>query len=102
LPPYLEPLVTLENLVPGYWSIVAIAIHAEFRGQGLASKLLDHAVQLASQSGARGLSIVVEDTNTAAITLYRKKGFETAETLPWIAYGGRIGPKSWVMLTKAI
>jgi ribosomal protein S18 acetylase RimI-like enzyme len=102
LPPYLEPLVTLENLVPGYWSIVAIAIYAEFRGKGLASKLLDHAVQLASQSGARGLSIVVEDSNTAAITLYKKKGFETAESLPWLAYGGRIGPNNWLMLTRTI
>ena len=77
-----------------------IAIYAEFRGQGLASNLLDHAVQLASRSGARGVSIVVEDTNTAAITLYMKKGFEKAETLPWIAYGGRVGPANWLMLTK--
>ena len=75
---------------------LAIAIYAEFRGQGLASNLLDHAVQLASRSGARGVSIpVVEDTNTAAITLYMKKGFEKAETLPWIAYGGRVGPANW-------
>jgi ribosomal protein S18 acetylase RimI-like enzyme len=99
-PPHLEPLVTLENRVPGYWNILAIAIYAEFRGQGLASSLLDHAVQLASRSGARGVSIVVEDTNTAAITLYMKKGFEKAETLPWIAYGGRVGPANWLMLTK--
>ncbi len=101
-PPHLEPLVTLENRVPGYWNIVAIAVYAEFRGKGLASKLLDHAAQLASQSGARGLSIVVEDTNTAAIALYRKKGFAEAETLPWIAYGGRSGPRTWVMLTRTI
>ena len=100
--PYLEPLATLENRVPGYWNVLAIAIYPEFRGQGLASKLLDHAVQLASQSGARGLSIVVEDSNTAAITLYKKKGFETAESLPWMAYGGRIGPNNWLMLTKSI
>ncbi len=100
--PYIEPLASLETRVPGYWSILAIAIYAEFRGKGLASKLLDHAVQLASQSSARGLSIVVEDTNTAAITLYKKKGFETAESLPWLAYGGRIGPNNWLMLTRTI
>ncbi len=102
LPPHLKPLVTLENRVPGYWNILAIAIYSEFRGQGLGSKLLDHAVQLASQSAARGLSIVVEDTNTAALTLYIKKGFEKAGLLPWIAYGGRVGPADWLMLTKSI
>ncbi len=101
-PPYLERLETLENRVPGYWNVLAIAVYPEFRGQGLASKLLDHAVRLASQSGARGLSIVVEDTNAKAITLYKKKGFETAERAPWIAYGGRSGPKNWVMLTKPV
>jgi ribosomal protein S18 acetylase RimI-like enzyme len=100
--PHLEPLVTLENRVPGFWNILAIAVYAEFRSKGLASKLLDHAVQLASQTGARGLSIVVEDTNTAAIALYRKKGFAEAESLPWIAYGGRSGPNTWVMLTRTV
>jgi ribosomal protein S18 acetylase RimI-like enzyme len=101
LPRYIEPLVTLENRVSGYWNVLAIAIYPEFRGQGLASQLLDHAVQLATQSRARGLSIVVENTNTAAVALYTKKGFEKAESLPWTGYGGRVGPANWLMLTKA-
>jgi ribosomal protein S18 acetylase RimI-like enzyme len=101
-PPYLEPLVALENRALGFWNILAIAIYAEFRGQGLASKLLDHADELAAKSGARGLSIVVEDTNTPAFTLYAKKGFVKADSLSWVAYGGRMGPTNWLMLTKAI
>src|SRR5262245_44976399 len=38
-PPYIEPLVKLENRLLGYWNILAIAVYPEFRGQGLASKL---------------------------------------------------------------
>jgi len=102
LPPHLEPLVALEHRVPGYWSLVALAVYPEFRGNGLASRLLDHAAHLASQSGARGLSIVVEDTNTTAIALYRRKGFELLEQLPWIGYGDRTGPSHWLMLAKAV
>ncbi|MGE0023671.1 MAG: GNAT family N-acetyltransferase [Hyphomicrobium sp.] len=102
LPPHLEPLVALENRVPGYWNLLALAVHAEFRGKGLASRLLGHAAHLASQSGARGLSIVVEDTNTTAIALYRKKGFEEVESQPWVAYGERTGPRRWLMLAKSV
>jgi GNAT superfamily N-acetyltransferase len=95
---YSEPLLALESRVPGYWSVVAIAL----RGRGLASKLMNHAVQLARQAGARGLSIVVEDSNSAAIAIYKKNGFVEAETLPWIAYDGRVGPRNWVMLTRQL
>ncbi len=102
LPSHLQPLVALENRVSGYWNILALAVYPEVRGQGLASRLLDHAVKLACQSGAPGLSIVVEDTNTLAIALYTKRGFKKAESLPWIAFGERVGPAEWLMLTKTI
>jgi ribosomal protein S18 acetylase RimI-like enzyme len=100
-PSYVEPLLMLENRIVGDWSVVAIALYPEFRRMGFASKLLDHAVALARQSGASGMSLVVEDTNTAAMTLYLKKGFVEAESLRWIAYGGRTGPQRWVMLRRS-
>ena len=53
-PPYVEPVLLLENRILGDWSVVAIALYPEFRCMGFASKLLDHAVVLARQSGARG------------------------------------------------
>jgi ribosomal protein S18 acetylase RimI-like enzyme len=81
---------------------LAIAIYAEHRGLGLGSRLLDYAVKLAAQSGARGVSIVVEDTNSAAVALYLKNEFERMEALPWIAYGSRSGPSYWLMMTKTI
>ena len=102
VPPYLVPLLALETRLPGFWSVVAVAVYREFRGRGLAARLLDHATKLASEADARGLSIVVEDTNTAAIALYKKQGFEVAEVMPWVAYGDRLGPKEWVMLTRQV
>ncbi len=102
LPPHLIPLIALENRVRGCWNILALAVYPEFRGQGLASTLVDHAVQLASQSEAAGLSIVVENTNTAAIALYAGKGFKKVETLPWIAFGGRVGPAERLLPTTTI
>lgn len=97
--PHIDPLIALETRAADHWSVLAIAVYPEFRGQGLAGRLLNHAFALARQDKAPGLSIVVEDSNAKAITLYKSKGFVETATQPFIAYDGRSGPRSWVMLT---
>jgi|GEM_PF-3380670 len=96
----LAPLVTLEKRLIGYWSILAIATYPEFRGKGLAARLLAHAGELAAACGAKGLCLTVEDTNAVAISVYNKAGFVVADSLPWVAYGGRSGPHKWVMMKR--
>ncbi len=96
----LTPLVTLEKRLIGYWSILAIATYPEFRGKGLAARLLSHAGELATAVGAKGLCLTVEDTNAAAISVYDRLGFVAADSLPWVAYGGRSGPRKWVMMKR--
>ena len=98
--PHIVPLLTLESRLVGWWSIVATAIYPEFRGRGLARLLLNHAERLARDCGAVGLSLVVEDANAAAVAVYRRAGYEPAETLPWVAYDGHSGPREWVMMTR--
>lgn len=98
--PALMPLVTLETRLVGYWSILAIAVYFEFRGRGLAMQLLSHAGELAGAAGAEGLCLVVEDTNLSAIFVYERLGFVIADRLPWVAYGGRSGPREWVMMKR--
>jgi ribosomal protein S18 acetylase RimI-like enzyme len=99
-PDYLLPLLELENACPGYWAVIGIAVFPEFRGRGMSRQLLDHALSQARLKGAKGLSIVVEDTNTQAIGLYRRWGFADRETKRWLPYGKRTGPNTWVLLTK--
>lgn len=97
---YIQPLVFLETRIPGFWSILAVALYAEYRGRGLAKLLLDHAHRCAVETGATGLSIVVEDNNTAALATYKRYGFREAETRLWIGYDGLSGPSKWIMLTR--
>jgi ribosomal protein S18 acetylase RimI-like enzyme len=99
-PDYFAPLLALEARVPGFWTVVGLAVYREFRGLGLARRLLDHAERLGREERAAGLSIVVEDTNTAALSLYRRVGFVERETRSWLAYGTRTGPSAWVLLTR--
>lgn len=46
-PSYFAPLLDLESRVSGYWAAIGVTIYQEFRGQGLARHLLDHAEFLA-------------------------------------------------------
>ena len=99
-PSYFAPLLELESFVSGLWAVIGVAVYQEFRGQGLARLLLDHAEVLARRAKAIGLSIVVEDSNSTAIALYRRCGFLDREIRPWISFNGRTGPQHWVLLTR--
>lgn len=61
--------------------LYAIAIHPGFRGKGLASSLVEKAIQIASKSGFSKISLEVRTDNQAAVSLYRQKGFEVAKRL---------------------
>lgn len=52
--PALAPLVALETRLIGYWSILGVAVYSEFRGKGLAAKLIHHADEVARNVGRRG------------------------------------------------
>jgi ribosomal protein S18 acetylase RimI-like enzyme len=52
------------------------------RGQGWGSQLLDHAIQYAIRNGCRRITVLTDKDNSAAQSLYRKKGFKDSEMLP--------------------
>ena len=64
------------------WKIVdeahigTIAVHPNFRRQGLGSTLLAHALLAAAQEGIRSAYLEVRRSNLAALQLYSKFGFE--------------------------
>lgn len=100
--PHIDPLIALETRVADHWSVLAVAVYPEFRGQGLAGQLLDHAFALAREAGAPGLSIVVEDSNAKGIAIYKRKGFSETATELFVSYEGRSGPRNWIMLTRTL
>jgi ribosomal protein S18 acetylase RimI-like enzyme len=99
-PPHFAPLLELESFVPEYWAVICVAVYPEYRAKGLSRRLLDFAREEARRVDSKGLSIVVEDSNTPALSLYRSWGFAEREKRPWIPYGTRRGPKSWILLTR--
>ena len=47
----------------------------EFRRQGLGEALLSHAVSELTKRSVKSVSLKVDSDNTAAVALYRKRGF---------------------------
>ncbi len=66
----------------GYWLLVdemhisTLAVHPDLRGQGLGERLLLAALDQARRQGAELATLEVRPSNGAAVTLYRKYGFE--------------------------
>lgn len=59
-------------------AITNIAVHPDFRRQGIASKLLTSLFDFAKEKGIGQISLEVRVSNSPAISLYEKHGFEKA------------------------
>lgn len=84
-------IAELDNRVVGMiviWLIVdeahvaTLATHPDFRRQGIAERLLVHALQRLGEEGARSSFLEVRETNVAAQALYRKFGYEVTGRRP--------------------
>jgi len=62
--------------------LYSLAVSAEYRGQGLATRLLVQGEELAAARGARIIRLEVRPSNRAAKRLYRGQGFHHFETTP--------------------
>jgi len=71
------------------WHIDNIAIHPDFRGQGLAQQLLNDVFLYYSERGALRFTLEVDTSNDAALKLYEKLGFRRYSTL----YYYKLSPK---------
>jgi ribosomal-protein-alanine N-acetyltransferase len=56
--------------------IATIAIHPEFRRQGIGRRLLSHTLRRALDDGARSSFLEVRESNLAAQEMYRQFGYE--------------------------
>jgi ribosomal-protein-alanine N-acetyltransferase len=60
------------------WHIMNLAVHPGWRRVGVASRLLDELFDLTADDRRRGYTLEVRVSNTSAIALYERFGFETS------------------------
>ncbi|MFN0263673.1 N-acetyltransferase family protein [Tepidamorphus sp. 3E244] len=102
LGPLIRPLAELEAMAPSTWYVNVLGTHAEFRGQGVGTALLRKADQIASEAGAKGLSVIVENSNAGARALYEREGYAVTGERDFVAFNERGKSTKWQLLTKAL
>lgn len=102
IPDVLRPLVALESLVPGSWYVNAVATDPAYRGQGVASKLMERAEQLADRENAEALSLIVAEENVSARRLYEKLGYQSIAWRPIVPYPRCPHTGDWVLMKKGV
>jgi ribosomal-protein-alanine N-acetyltransferase len=77
---------TLDGVLTGYlivsryvdaWHVMNIAVSAGYRRRGIASALLGRLFDVTTGEAQRGYTLEVRVSNSDAITLYEKLGFES-------------------------
>jgi ribosomal protein S18 acetylase RimI-like enzyme len=60
-----------------------IAVHPDFRGQGIGRALLDAVEQHAREHGCCKVTLEVRSDNEPAMAAYRRAGFESTQPETW-------------------
>ena len=99
-PTLVQGLLELEALVVGHWYVNILGVYPEFRGQGLGTRLLDHADRLGRDAGSDGIALIVASGNLSAHRLYRRWGYREVARKRALDYpGGRRG-QEWLLMAK--
>lgn len=104
-------LLAGDGTVDGYLGVAVngpdaelqtIAVAPRRRGRGLGRLLLQRAVEVAAQAGARRLHLEVREDNAAAVALYTSAGFSRQGRRPgYYAAASPGGPRTAALLLQA-
>ena len=86
----------------GGWHISKVAVHAHWRGRGVAGRLLEAAEERRLESAERRLFLIAPDSFSEALQLYRKHGFRERDRRPMVMPRGALdlGARDWVLMIK--
>jgi ribosomal protein S18 acetylase RimI-like enzyme len=103
IPEAFRPLAELEAQVPGSWYVNVLAVHAEYRGRGIGSRLLGHAEQIAQRTRNGAMSIIFESRNLSAYRLYERSGYHEVARRPRFSFpGDATGSEEWILMKKSV
>jgi ribosomal protein S18 acetylase RimI-like enzyme len=77
-------LASISRERPGLANLVSIAVHPPARGQGAASLLLTSTIRRLKLRGVERLTLMVRQSNAAALRFYQRHGF--AHLRRWPGY----------------
>jgi ribosomal protein S18 acetylase RimI-like enzyme len=101
-PEVVRPLVQLEARAPGSWYINAVATFEQYRGRGVASRLIADTELRAAAGSCDRVSLIVASENVGATRLYEHLGYEVTDSLPVATYPGCLHGGNWVLMVKRL
>lgn len=102
VPKLLRPLLELENRALDSWHVNVLACDPEHRGQGIGSRLLELAEEIARSDCFARMSVITADGNHGARRLYTRHGYEQIDTLPSVTGEWETETENWVLLMKRL
>lgn len=78
--------------------VTSIAVHPDYRRQGVGRKLMQAAAEFLSRSGAITVDLEVSLRNSTAISLYKSLGFVSRQLLPDYYGSGEDGMRMTLIL----
>ncbi len=92
----------LYRLAADEAEILSVAVAPEFRRRGIGRKLLEEALRHTYREGARGIHLEVEDSNLAAIALYRGVEFHESGRRKGYYMEGRERPGGALVMLRQL
>lgn len=75
-----------DETEPGEFYLDSLGVLPDYRGYGIATKLIDAAIQKASKDGHKRFGLLVDFENPKAERLYRSLGFEYVNDRPFFGH----------------
>lgn len=77
--------------------ITNVAVHPDYRGQGISRRLLENLIAVIRERGAERLTLEVRPSNTAALNLYTSLGFVDCGRRPHYYEDGEDAIIMWML-----
>lgn len=96
------PVYELHDLCVGDWYLDALAVYPSGQRKGIGRLLLDDSIKSGIKSGAKNMSLIVEDTNTSAFWLYRSLGFTVVAQRDFVPFEGALEIYEWILMSRPL
>ena len=99
--PAFVPVFELFARAEGDWFVDSMGVYPAVRGRGIAGQLLDACLARGRERNYARVSLVVESDNEPAVRLYRSRGFDVRDSLPFAGEQNDSGGQ-WLLMSAAI
>ena len=96
------PMIGLKEAEPDEYFINTVAVLPEHQGQGVGTRLLTHADELARAGGLRKCALSVTLENDSARRLYLRRGYRIVATVPTRRPLRRVGCRGFYRMVKTL